>query len=190
MTTRVTKVSDLEWTGGPLAGGHVVLAAVLPPIADAPGPRTEEWSIWRVRLDPDCAEVVAAGPLARRRAGASRVEDERFPALCEASGAPVLAWLGRDRGREGPWRLRVAPVEFDPASGEPIVRDESARTLAEDCAAVAPAFSPDGLWITYVPAPLAPDRPRVRRLPVAEPAGPREAASAAAPAPVGGVVGG
>src|SRR5262249_41196125 len=141
----------------------------------APRSPTEEWSIWRLRLDPDCAEVVAAGPLARRRAEGSGVEDERDPALFEAPGAGVLAWLARDRGRDGPWRLRIAPVEVDPASGEPTVRDESALTLAEDCAAVAPAFSPDGRWISYVPAPVAPDRPRVRRLPTA---GPCEAATA------------
>ena len=50
-------------------------------------------------------------------------------------GPPSLAWLERPRGddRLG-WRLRLAPVEVDPLSGEPSVSAARARTLADDCA--------------------------------------------------------
>lgn len=163
---RVAKLYDPAWPGGPLFGGRTVLASVCPVRDDDAGPCPDEWSIRWLRLDPDCAAVVAVGTLVGRGLPTSPGEDARFPVIgADVEGVPLLAWLGRARGRRGsPWRLRVAPVDVDPRSGDLSVRAELARTLAEDCAPAVPAFSADGRWISYVLAPERPGPPRLRRL--------------------------
>jgi hypothetical protein len=179
---RIAKLRDLTWPRDQPSDGPTILASVCPG-DDKPGAGLpDEWSISWLRLNPDCSTVVALGPLIREASRTASVEDVRFPVLSTAGGTRRLAWLDRARGRGDSWRLRVATVDVDPASGGPSVNAEEARTLAEGAAAVAPAFSADGRWIVYVSPSTSPDPLRVRRLPVPGP-GDLDATARALPRP-------
>ena len=160
--TGVARLNDLSWPRHPGFGGRLLASLSLRKADDATVCRSDPLSLWWLRLDPEADAVVAAGPLIRRAARAPEAGDERHAALSPAgSRPPAVAWLERPRTGE-PWRLRVAPVEVDPLSGDPFASAARARTLAEGCAAVTPAFSADGRRITYVvPGPGAPGVRRV-----------------------------
>jgi hypothetical protein len=179
---QVASLLDLSWPGGPRLGGRTVLASISPIGVRGTSHLHADCSIGWIRLDPDCSAATVAGLLIQREYRASVGEDERFPVVSPTTDAvPRLVWLERRRDRHrDPWRLRVAPVEFDPRSGAPSVRAELARNLAEDCAAAAPAFSADGRWISYISAPIGPGLPRLRRLALAD-AGGHAAADGAGP---------
>ncbi len=164
---RIAKIGDLTWPAGPQLGGRVVLASLCL-FNDGP-PMPDRWVVWWLRLDEGKAAIVAGGPLIRRKGPAASGEDARFPVMSQGPGAPVLAWLGRPRCEAGPWRLRVAPMEIDPSSGEPSLREERAETLAGDCALVAPMFLAGGTQIGYVTRSAGP--PGVRRLILPGPGG-------------------
>jgi hypothetical protein len=183
---RIARLGDLSWPGGAQLGGRVVVASLyLMPVRRRSGP--DERSIWWIRLDAGAEAVVAARPLVLRvEPAASPGDDARLPVLSPGPGRPALAWLERARDRhDDPWRLRVAPVEVDPRSGDPFVLAGTARTLATDCAFAAPMFGADGAWIAYVPS--SPMRsPSVRRLPLPAPAENRAGARATEIIPAGG----
>ena len=106
--------------------------------------------IWCLALDPEGREVVSAGRLTPDTGAASGEEQERLPNLTVTpEGRPALAYLARTEGRPE-WRLKVAPVGFEPETGTPLVAASDVRELADDCAACAPAFSADGRWLFRV----------------------------------------
>jgi hypothetical protein len=163
-TRGVVQLDDLSWPRHPSLEGRILAALTL---RARPGvPYT--WSIWWLRLDPEATAVIAAGPLALDDGG----WDGRYPILSPAvAGPPTLAWLERAQGRRGDaWRLRIAPVEIDPRSGDPSVNGERTRTLAEGCEPAAPAFSADGRRISYIAR--GPGALNVRRAVVTGPAAP------------------
>jgi hypothetical protein len=181
---RIARFGDLSWPGDPQLGPRLVLASLYTRAEGRRGP--EERSIWWLRLDRGAESIVAARRLVPRgEPDSSPGEDERFPVLSPGAGPPVLAWLERARGRPGDaWRLRAAPIEVDADSGDPFVMVRGARTLATDCACVAPAFGADGGSIAYVAAGSE-RSPTIRRLPLAIPPAFPATASAPEKAPEG-----
>ena len=173
----IVRIDDLSWPRDPRLG-HRLLASlwVRPDVASIPN--RDEWRLWWLQLDADETEVVAGGPISVREGSDPPKVDERFAILSPAA-PPRLAWLERDRaGRLGPWRLRIASIGFDARSGAPVVMVGGARTLAEDCAMVAPAFSADGRLLTYMRVIDDLDSPRLRRLVMTAGDGPTETARA------------
>ncbi len=162
-----TKIDDLSWPAGPGLGGRLVAALDTWKSAKGDHP-AGTWTAWWIQLGESQSEIIDAGPLVRRAGSATGRVDERYPVLSPAeAGPPTLAWLEGDASRyEGAWRLKAGPVEIDPETGAPYVREERSRVLAEDCARVGPVFGNDGSWIAYVPAGPHPS-PRVRRISLA-----------------------
>jgi hypothetical protein len=173
-------VRDLAWPRHPRLGGRLLAAICRRKEAGASRPGQVAHALWWLRLDPEASAVVAAGPLVVRPDGAVPA-DERFPAFSPCgAGPPRVAWLERvTRWGESPWRLRVADVEIDPASGDPSAAVGTARDLAEGCEAVAPTFSADGRRLVYVVR--GPGGPTVRWADATEPACPAATAVASSP---------
>jgi hypothetical protein len=155
------RVVDLSWPVGSVIGGRALASLCFKRGPEVPA-EIGEWSIWWLRLDDGPGAIVGVGPLLAPPGGEAGV-DRRHPTLSPDDGHPALAWLEKPRGRsDRPWRLRFAPLAIDLDTGDPSIREASARTLAEDCLRVAPAFSADGSQISYVPA--GPGPPRVLRV--------------------------
>lgn len=112
------------------------------------GPRHNS-QLWWLELNADRTQVVAAGRLTRpgpSAADADTVEESQPNVTTTPDGGLALAYLSRRPGERG-WNLRAAPIEVDPATGIPAVREEETATLAESRAHTAPIFSPDGRWV-------------------------------------------
>ncbi len=166
------RIVDLSWPAGAVLGGRALASLCFrrgPEVTAEIG----EWSIGWLRLDDRPDAIVGVGPLLASPDGEADV-DRRHPTLSPDDGHPGLAWLEQPRSRYNSlWRLRFAPLAIDPDTGDPSIREASARTLAEDCLRVAPAFSADGTHISYVPA--GPGPPRVLRISLDRPLGPPDA---------------
>ncbi len=151
------RIVDLSWPAGAVIGGRALASLSFKRGPEVPA-EIGEWSIWWLRLDDPPDAIVGLGPLLAPPGGDSGV-DRRHPTLSPDDSHPGLAWLEQPRSRYNhSWRLRFAPLTLDPDTGDPSIREASARTLAEDCLRVAPAFSADGSQISYVPAGPGPLR--------------------------------
>lgn len=151
---------DLSWPIDSRLGGKVLVSIYFHGLE---GGLVPNWQLWWLELDRDATAVIASGPLLQTEPSEG-VEERRLPTLVrDAAGSPVLAYLARTPPHSG-YRLRVAPVRFDPASNAPQASEAEAQTLTWACLLAAPTSSPDGRWITVE----KPDGPGVRgeRLPL------------------------
>lgn len=144
-TEQPSVVQDVSWPREPRFGQRL-LATVrlkLEGRVDSFGPAR----LWWLQLDEDGRSVQDCGPLAPN----FDVDgDQRAPTLgVTPDGRFMLAYLSK-RKVEADWELWLAPLEFDPQTGNPIARFDQARVLADRCLATAPVFSEDGCWLTYV----------------------------------------
>ncbi|MBX6316444.1 MAG: hypothetical protein IRY99_26565, partial [Isosphaeraceae bacterium] len=169
-------LDEPTWPTALRLGGRLIVA--LRTIALRHGDhRGEPARLWWLRLDQAGTAIIAAGPLTRCDP-LDPVEDEHFPAVgAGPEGRLLLAYLvRREDGPPTRYELRVAPVHFDPASGAPYTLRSEARALAEDCIAVAPAFTPDDQSIICITlAGTSTAQPRLVSLRDLFPAPPRDA---------------
>jgi hypothetical protein len=101
--------------------------------------------IWWLRLDPEGAAIIAAGPVGFQPSS----DPLRFPTVAAtADGSPFLSVLVQTSGAAEA-RLAVAPLELDPVRGVPRVAAE-ARVVAGGCRLSPPVVSEDGRAITCV----------------------------------------
>jgi hypothetical protein len=135
-------LQDPCWPDAPELGGRMLVALVQQDFDYLHSP-TPEGKLWWVQPDRAATNIIAA-----RRAidpdGDSPEFEERLPSVGRtAGGTLLLAYLVRRPGR-GQWELWVAPIALEASRGTPTVVAPQRRRLAEACAAIVPAFSPDG----------------------------------------------
>lgn len=149
-------LSDPIWTAVPSLGERLLIT-LCERRSDASGVTYLRSKLWWIKLDETKTSVVEAGRLTvpavdgRGGEGSGPVsvdeDEERMPNLAiGADRRPVLAYLSRHKGENG-WRVMIAPVETDGATGPPVARLSESRQIRRDCAVVTPAFSPDGRWV-------------------------------------------
>lgn len=131
-------------------GGRLVVI-LYPGRKDGPKVRLGAPQIWWLKLDPGATAIAAAGRLTvpvQDDCGAD--EQERLPNVgVSPDGRTILSYLSRPSDRNT-WRLKVAPIDLDPHSGEPRVRADEVHDLGAGYATTAPVFSPDGRWLLAV----------------------------------------
>lgn len=154
-------LADPCWPADAPLRRHVLVALARPadaPDARHPAPSRLHW----LALSPDATRIEASGPLgpAAGRAG----DEERYPAVGRlADGSFAIAYLVRSPGARS-WRGRLARLRLD--DGRPALDPASARDVADHCAPIAPAFSPDGRLVAFARA----RRPGVTAVTLAPPA--------------------
>jgi hypothetical protein len=160
------------WPDAPALGGRILLSLTA---WDNATQVERPHNLWWLQLDPDGAEIVAAGRAIDTGGDgqASGWESERLPAVgATRDGRLLLAYLARVRGQEY-WELWVTPITADGADRTPSALSPGCK-LAEGCLSLAPAFSPDGRWV-YAARRDARDGIRIARfavvLPAANPSG-------------------
>jgi hypothetical protein len=119
------------------------------------------WQLWWLRFDRDLMTVVAAGPLLPPDPTIPGSESwgDHFPTLLSGPrGVLALAYLAYRPGVHL-GQLRIAPLQVDPATGEPSATVRG-PVLAGDCVRTAPAPSADGRRVCCVVQPEG-SRPRV-----------------------------
>jgi hypothetical protein len=159
-------VSDPLCPSSPALRGRVIVS--LSPVWDEGGRhRFGPAQLWWLELDPEGTVVVAAGRLTvTDLAGPGEPRGDFEERLANVAATPdgqvVLAYLARRR-RESNWRLRVAPLRFDPATGAPRVLASETREPDADVAVTTPGFSTDGRWVFLVKRGTRPGRAVDRR---------------------------
>ena len=140
---------DLIWPTAPELKGRLIATLYIQGQRDG----MEEFlgpQLWWIALGADGMTIERAGRLIvpdLDRHGDDPDREERFPRVTPTpEGGLALAYLTRSSHRSS-WLLNVAPIEIDPASGEPTVQPGRVRCLAEGCAPASPTFSIDGRWI-------------------------------------------
>lgn len=140
---------DMTWPTDPRLGGKLLVSLSYQELRH--GKRTFSGpQLWWIALSGDGMGIDRCGRLTIPDLDDPALGDEaeeRLPSVANAPGGGLaLAYLNRERDRS-PWELRVAPVEFDPATGTPRARHVLSRGLTGHRAATAPAFSLDGRWV-------------------------------------------
>jgi hypothetical protein len=157
-------LGDPSWPADPRLAGNLLAAGTVMTPEGLAVPALNR-RLWALRLDPDGASIVAAGPLLDDRAADTERLDRRYPVVAaQPDGSLVLGSLAT-RPEETLYELRIAPLRFDPRTGTPHAWVAGERVLAKGCLGVPPAFSDDGCWVCCLPKPSG-TGPRALRLPV------------------------
>ncbi|MGE3818100.1 MAG: hypothetical protein AB7I30_01575 [Isosphaeraceae bacterium] len=133
--------------------------------------------LWWLRLDPSGSAIVGAGPLESESGTiAGQFDDERYPTVAVTpDGSLMLAWLTH-RVSQWRWELELAPVRWDPSTGDPRVGTSETRTLSRDPMPSLSSFSVDGQYLcTLVGVPGRLPPPRVVRFATGTDRGDRKA---------------
>ncbi len=141
-----TWICNPSWPAEPRLGGKVLVAL-----------RYREWAnsafrfarsgLWWLQLGEGGTEIEAAARLTPPDPDA----EEHWPVLAaNPDGGLTLAYLQRHDGRSG-WRLRLAAVTIDRATGIPHAGRPLAVSPDQACLPPAPVFSPDGRWVLVLP---------------------------------------
>jgi hypothetical protein len=144
----VAHLQDPCWPDDPALDGRILVALNLRCREEASGSLRGS-QLWWVRPDRDATNIVSAGRAILHDGGDSpdSCTEERMPSVGKAAdGTLLLAYLSH-LSHDATWELWVAPIAPGTTAGPPRVLASSGRRLAEGCALVAPAFSPDGRWI-------------------------------------------
>ena len=145
-------IVDPEWPIEPALGGRLVLA--LSTLNPAKPNRYTPATLWWMQLNSAGTAVADTGRLIRRdpNSDTNPPGEERFPTVGRLPGvsSPHLAYLFRPEGQAG-YRLRIAPLHRDEATGAPYANASEARELSERCGPVAPHFTLDGSELAYLP---------------------------------------
>lgn len=147
-------ITDPTWPMTPRFGGRLI--AVLTRFVDVGCGTTEIRSelAW-LRLDAECREIVAAGPLCPDdpTLGMGSSGESSVPSVGEtAEGNLVLAYLVKRAG-VATWDLRLAPITIDAASGNPTIDRSGGVMIAEGRSHVMPVLSSDCRWVYSLPRP-------------------------------------
>lgn len=144
---RKVMVRDPVWSADPRLGGRLIVSIQFR--RDGADEDLTPGRLWWLTLTSDGKEIVAAGPLTDPELGPHRPDrvEERYPNLTKTpDGDLAIAYLTRVP-RSPRWALRLAPVAAEATAEPPVVRSESARTVADDHVSALPPFSADGRWL-------------------------------------------
>lgn len=105
--------------------------------------------LWWLQLDQFHSTIMAAGRLTRSDPRADPdAREERSPlAFSGPDDSPLLAYLDRPRGTHDDYTLRVAPLRFDPRTGEPLLVVRESWVLGDGCSQSPPVASSDGRYL-------------------------------------------
>lgn len=157
-------LSDVSWPADKRLQGRL-LVAMRRRIVHRGRAALSPGQVWWLMLDRSGNKIIAAGRLTApdfHRDDLDNAEESSPVIGANSAGELVLAYLTKYAGQKG-WSLKVAGLDVDRHTLNPVVREGTTQTLSLQCYHTTPVFAIGGGWIAVI-AGRDGDQPRLEQV--------------------------